>query len=245
MTKPVIKCVGKTDIGLKRTTNEDAYCTALEMGFCLVADGLGGAAAGEVASQMFSDTALEVFSEAVDRIEVEVVGRIKATFRLANERIQNYVRENPTKAGMGCTADLFALSNEGFVIGHIGDSRSYRFRKGQLKQLTKDHSLVQSQIDQGLLSIKDAKNHPMRHVVLRALGTEEDLALDLIKGRVYPEDQFLLCSDGLTTMVDDMVIQNTLSSVYPIEEKAEHLINQALSAGGMDNVTIVLIEAMQ
>ena len=103
---------------------------------------------------------------------------------------------------------------------------------------------MQSQIDQGLLSREDAKHHSMRHIVLRALGTERDLTLDLVKGRVYIEDQFLLCSDGLTTMVDDMVIQNTLSSVYPIEEKAEHLINQALSTGGMDNVTIVLIEVM-
>jgi protein phosphatase len=244
MTKPAIKCVGKTDIGLKRTTNEDAYCTELEIGFCLVADGLGGAAAGEVASRIFSDTAFNVFGGGGDSVEVEVVGRIKATFQLANERIQNYVRENPTKAGMGCTAELFALSNEGFVIGHIGDSRSYRFRNEQLKQLTKDHSLVQSQIDQGFLSLEDAKNHPMRNVVLRALGTEEDLAIDLIKGRVYPRDQFLLCSDGLTTMVDDIVIQNTLSSLYPIEEKAEQLINQALAAGGMDNVTIVIIEIM-
>ena len=244
MTKPAIKCVGKTDRGLKRTTNEDAYCTALEMGFCLVADGLGGAAAGELASRIFSDAAIEVFRGAADGVEVEVIKRVKAAFRLANERIQNHVQQHPADLGMGCTAELFAFSDEGFVVGHVGDSRTYRFRNGQLKQLTKDHSLVQSQIDQGFLSREDAKHHSMRHIVLRALGTERDLTLDLVKGRVYIEDQFLLCSDGLTTMVDDMVIQNTLSSVFPIEEKAEHLINQALSAGGMDNVTIVLIEVM-
>jgi protein phosphatase len=244
MTRPAIKCVGKTDIGLKRTTNEDAYRTALEMGFCLVADGLGGAAAGELASRIFSDAALEVFRGAVDGIEVEVTRRIKDAFQLANERIQNHVQRHPADVGMGCTAELFAFSDEGFVVGHIGDSRTYRFRKGQLKQLTRDHSLVQSQIDQGLLTRDDAKYHPMRHVVLRAVGIEEDFRLDLVKGRVYTEDQFLLCSDGLTTMVDDMVIQNTLSSTYPTEQKVEHLINQALSAGGMDNVTIVLIEVM-
>lgn len=244
MIAPVINCVGQTNVGLKRTTNEDVYRTAPEIGFCLVADGLGGASAGELASQIFSNTAFDVFKEAVNGIEVEVVGRVKAAFRLANERIRDYARQHPTDLGMGCTADLFAFSDEGFVIGHIGDSRTYRFRNEQLKQLTKDHSLIQSQIDQGLLSQEDAKRHPMRHVVLRALGTEEDLMLDLVKGRVYTRDQFLICSDGLTTMVEDFVIRDALSSDLTIKQKAEHLVKQALSAGGTDNITVVIIEVL-
>ena len=132
MTKPAIKCVGKTDIGLKRTTNEDAYCTALEMGFCLVADGLGGAAAGELASRIFSDAASEAFRGAFDGVEVEVTRRVKAAFRLANERIQNHVQQHPADMGMGCTAELFAFQMKDLWSGMLGTVAPTDFAKGNL-----------------------------------------------------------------------------------------------------------------
>jgi protein phosphatase len=143
---------------------------------------------------------------------------------------------------MGCTAELMAFSDQGFVIGHLGDSRTYRFRNGLLKQLTHDHSFIQEQIDKGLIAEENARRHPLRNVILKAVGINESLALDLIRGRTYPEDQFLLCSDGLTDMVEDIIIGRVFNSPIPADKKVEQLIELALSGGGKDNITVVLID---
>jgi protein phosphatase len=237
-----INFAGKTNVGLKRTANEDTFLIKGELGLCLVADGLGGAAAGELASRFFADATVEVFQQATDMIEKNVVERIQNAFRLANERIRNHVEQNPEHKGMGCTAELMALSDQGFVIGHMGDSRAYRFRNGQLKQLTHDHSFIQEQIDKGLIPEENARKHPLRNVILKAVGINESMALDLIRGRTYPEDQFLLCSDGLTDMVEDNTIGEVFDSAIPVNRKVDRLIDLALSGGGKDNVTVVLID---
>ena len=237
-----INFAGKSDVGLKRSANEDTFVIKGELGFCLVADGLGGAAAGELASRFFADAALEIFEQATDMIEKNVVERIQNSFRLANDRIQNHIKRNPSHKGMGCTAELMAFSDQGFVIGHLGDSRSYRFRNGFLKQLTHDHSLVQEQIDKGFIAEEDARKHPLRNVILKAVGINESLALDLIRGRIYPQDQFILCSDGLTDMVEDTTIRRIFQSAIPAEKKVDQFIELALSGGGKDNITVVLIE---
>ena len=237
-----INFTGKTDVGLKRSANEDKFVIKGELGFCLVADGLGGAAAGELASRFFADATVDVFKQATDMIEKNVVERIQNSFRLANDRIQNHVKQNPLHKGMGCTAELMAFSDRGFVIGHLGDSRSYRFRNGLLKQLTHDHSLIQEQIDTGLIAAEDARKHPLRNVILKAVGINESLALDLIRGRIYPEDQFILCSDGLTDMVEDITIGRIFQSAIPADKKVDQLIELALSGGGKDNITVVLID---
>jgi len=129
--------------------------------------------------------------------------------------------------------------DEGFVLGHIGDSRTYRVRKGALKQLTKNHSLVQDQIDHGILTQEQARDHSMKNVIFRAGGVEENLALDLTNGEIYPGDIFLLCSDGLTDMIEDDLILQVLISVGDLSQKAEKLIELANSAGGGDNITVV------
>jgi protein phosphatase len=237
-----INFAGKSDVGLKRSVNEDAFVIKGELGFCLVADGLGGAAAGELASRFFADAAVDIFEQATDMIEKNVVERIQNSFRLANDRILNHVKQNPSHEGMGCTAELMAFSDQGFVIGHLGDSRSYRFRNGLLKQLTHDHSLVQEQIDKGLIAEEDARKHPLRNVILKAVGISESLALDVIRGRIYPEDQFILCSDGLTDMVEDTTIRRIFQSAIPADKKVDQFIELALSGGGKDNITVVLIE---
>ena len=229
-------------MGLKRPKNEDTYRIEPELGLCLVADGLGGEAAGDFASRIFSDTISEVFEHSKNSSEREIVERVQASFRLANENILAHVRKNPHHKGMGCTAELMAFSYEGFVLGHMGDSRTYCLRKGLLKQLTQDHSLVQDQVNKGLLTSEIARKHHLRHVILRAVGINEQLALDLIRGQAYPEDQFLLCSDGLTDMVDDFQIQKTLSSSMTLNQKVDNLIEMALAAGGIDNITVVLVE---
>jgi len=237
---PEINFVGKSDSGLKRTNNEDCFMVRSELGFCLVADGMGGAAAGEIASRIFAETTLELFSSSAGRTEKETIELVQRAFNFANERILSHVKKNPHHKGMGCTAELMAFSDKDFVIGHMGDSRTYCLRDGQLKQLTLDHSLVQNQIEQGLITPAEARNHPLRNVILRAVGIKKKLALDLIRGITFSGDLFLLCSDGLSDMVDDNQIRDILFSTAPLLQKVEKLIESANAAGGYDNITVVL-----
>lgn len=234
----------KSDVGLKRSNNEDAFVLKPELGLFVVADGMGGAASGEVASRIFSDTALEVFSGVSKRSEADTVEAIQKTFQLAHEKILFSSQQNPIHKGMGCTAEVVAFYNNNYVIGHVGDSRTYLFRQGQLRQITRDHSLVQEQIDQGLISTLEARTHSLKHVILRAVGTNETLALDIIKGKSLPGDIFLLCSDGLTDMVEDDVIQQSLAPSLNLDKKVERLIDSAKSAGGYDNITVLLCEVL-
>jgi len=233
---------GKTDVGRKRTHNEDVFTIEPKLGFCLVADGLGGAAAGELASKIFLETALEVFQNATKFTVAEVTNKIQIAFAMANENILKHTQTNPAHKGMGCTAELMAFYEEGFVLGHIGDSRTYRFRNGQFLKLTRDHSLVQEQIDKGLITQENARNHPLRNVINKAVGIDQQIELDLVKSRVSMRDQYLLCSDGLTDMVADDMILKTLKLNMTLNQKVDHLIEMALSAGGGDNISVVLLE---
>ena len=237
-----IEFVGKTDVGLIRGNNEDAFVVNDRASYCLVADGMGGAAAGEMASQIFAQTADEVFSGCMPGSEQEAIDRVQETFRNANDRILAHAVEYPEHQGMGCTAEVLVFTGSGFVVGHMGDSRTYRFRQGILKQLTKDHSLVQDQIDQGIITEEQARTHSMRNVILRAVGVRPSPALDTLRGPVYPGDLFLLCSDGLTDMVEDIQISQVLGLQGDVTLKSEHLVDLAKKAGGKDNITVVLAE---
>jgi protein phosphatase len=232
---------GKTDIGLRRSNNEDVFVTSPELGFCLAADGMGGAAAGDLASSILADTALEVFTQATDRSEKEIAYRVKKTFYFANERMLEHVAQKPNHKGMGCTAELLAFTDGGFIIGHVGDSRTYRFRKGELEQLTQDHTLVQEQVEQGLIPPDTVRNHPFRNIILRAVGQDNELALDLLRGKILPGDLFLLNSDGLTDMIQDDQIREILTTDVDIHRKVDELIESAKDAGGIDNITVVLV----
>lgn len=232
---------GKTDTGIKRENNEDAFSISPEQDFCLAADGMGGAAAGEVASKIFAETAVEIFSDNTNPSEKEVLYRVQKAYSSANEKILEHVVQYPSHRGMGCTAELLAFFDEGFILGHIGDSRTYRFRDGQLEQLTQDHTLVQQQLQEGLISFDQVKNHPMRNVIFRAVGVKEEITIDLLSGKIYPEDLFLLCSDGLTDMIQDDQIQNILCADIDLNHKTERLIESAKTAGGTDNITVVLV----
>ncbi|MCD6272566.1 MAG: Stp1/IreP family PP2C-type Ser/Thr phosphatase [Deltaproteobacteria bacterium] len=231
---------GKSDTGLKRPNNEDAFIIKLESGFCAVADGMGGAAAGELASSIFIETAAEVFLNYKGRSEKKTVELFQKAFSLSNTKILNHTARNPDHKGMGCTAELLAFSEKGFVIGHVGDSRTYLYRNKELEQLTKDHSLVQEQIDQGLIKPEQAMTHPMRNIILRAVGVKEGVAPDILKGENKSGDLFLLCSDGLTDMVADAAILEVLSLPGTLSHKTDKLIESAKSAGGNDNITVVL-----
>mgnify|MGYP006272586129 CR=1 FL=1 len=238
---PKIALSGRTDVGLKRSNNEDAFVVRPEMNFCLVADGMGGAAAGELASRYFAETALELFTKNNHHPgEKELLTIVQRAFTLSNKRILDHVKKKPSHEGMGCTAELMAFFDGGFVLGHMGDSRTYRFRGGELKQLTHDHSLVQNMVDQGMISKEEARTHSHRNVILRAVGIEKNVSLDLIRGKTRPGDLYLMCSDGLTDMVDDHLIQEVLTSDISLPQKVEGFIELAKLAGGSDNITVVL-----
>jgi protein phosphatase len=243
---PKLTSFGKTDKGPKRLQNEDAFVVKSELGICLVADGMGGAAAGELASRIFVETALEVFTKNKAQSEQERRDLVQAAFSSAHQRIQDCVKENPHYRGMGCTAELVVFYNKSCLLGHVGDSRTYLFRNGQLKQLTHDHSLVQDQIDRGLITVADARKHPQRNVILRAVGVDDSVGVDILRGTIVPGDIFLLCSDGLTDMVNDEAIEGVLSSPQSVHQKVEELVELAKSKGGYDNITVILskIEAL-
>ena len=169
---------------------------------------------------------------------------LQQTYEQANVRILAHVTAQPEHRGMGCTAELLLLWNSKFVLGHVGDSRTYLYRKGQLKQLTRDHSLVQDQVDQGIITPQEARTHRLRHVILRAVGTSDTLAVDFLRGNTFPGDLFLLCSDGLTDMVDDNIIQGILALPVDLVQRVERLIESANAAGGHDNVTVILSEVV-
>ena len=239
-----IACSGKSDAGLRRPNNEDALAIDADRGFLAVADGMGGAASGEVASQIFVDTTREIFSAHGSESDEGVSALVQQCFLLANERIFNLAKENADRHGMGCTAELLAFHDGVYMLGHVGDSRTYLFRDGTLRQITKDHSLIQEQIDRGLMTPEEARSHALRHVIVRAVGVNDELAVDLIRGEGRPGDIFLLCSDGLPDMVADQRIQELLALPVGLDEKADSLIEAAKAAGGHDNVTVALCEIL-
>lgn len=233
---------GLSNPGLKRSNNEDAFIINPDPGFCALADGMGGAAAGELASRLFVETAYDVFSKKGELSEQKMIDLVQTVFRLANRKILDNAMENPDHKGMGCTAELLAFYDQNIILGHVGDSRTYLFRGGVLRKLTRDHSLIQEQLEQGLITQDEAKKHSLRHVILRAVGVKDELEIDLIRGKALEGDLFLLCSDGLTDMIDEGPIKEVLLLLPDLPQKAERLIKLANSAGGFDNITVVLCQ---
>ena len=172
----------------------------------------------------------------------ETCAQAEKVFTDSNRRILEHAAKNPDDWGMGCTADLLAFTDGRYVIGHVGDSRVYLLRNTGLSQLTRDHSWVQLQVDQGVLTPPEARIHPRKNIILRAVGTDVSVSPDILEGEALDHDIFLLCSDGLTDMVEDSLIQRILSSAAPLHQKADGLIEAALAAGGSDNVTVVLCQ---
>lgn len=233
----------QTDPGLVRSQNED-ICFASDRRSCyLVADGMGGEAAGQIASRIMMETVESLYANSESRSPTTVKDIIARCFKTANERILAHVEKVPSHTGMGCTADLLVFDDTDFVLGHVGDSRCYRLRERKLEQLSKDHTLVKAQVDLGLISQRQANTHSMQNVILKAVGVTKKLEVDFIHGSVLTGDIFLLCSDGLTGMVDDEKILEIVSYDGPLSLKATMLIDEALYASGKDNITVVLVEA--
>lgn len=233
---------GRTHVGLLRSSNEDAYIAMSEAGVFAVSDGMGGAAAGEIASRYFIEAVQQIFIDHV-LISKEANGAlVEKVFKRANKTILKHGAHNPQDEGLGCTGDLLVFYSTNYVIGHVGDSRVYLAREGHLRQLTRDQSLVQGLVDEGILAPEEARHHPRKNIILQALGTDLSVVPDILKDEVLHHDIFLLCSDGLTDMVDDSIIRNILISPKTLDVKAENLIEAALAGGGRDNVTVVLCE---
>ena len=233
----MVKVYTATDVGRVREVNEDSF-TVIAPETYVVADGMGGHAAGEVASRILVDTAKEL----LDRPEVfysELVLK-KAVLR-ANDAILSQASEVPEYAGMGTTATLFHREGEQGIWAHVGDSRIYLLRGQELCQITRYHSLVEDLVENGSITREEARNHPRKNILTRAVGAEENLLVDTGSLRLQNGDRLLLCSDGLTNMVTDAQIQEILQDGHPMD-KAAVLVQKALEAGGTDNITAIVVE---
>jgi PPM family protein phosphatase len=223
---------GLSHPGRRRRQNEDAFVVAPPL--FAVADGMGGAKAGEIASRLAAAAVREEEGERAD------VGEL---IREANRRVWERARDDASAAGMGTTMTVALVEDGQVTIGHVGDSRAYRLREGVLEQLTEDHSLVAELVRSGRLSPEEAESHPQRSVITRALGTAADVDVDTFVVDAQPGDVFMLCSDGLTTMVgDERIVDVVDANRDDLERAAKQLIADANRSGGEDNVTVVFFE---
>jgi len=222
-----------TDPGRRRRRNEDAY--VLEPPLFAVADGMGGAQAGEIASKLAA-AALED----TDPGTLSGEERVTSLIQEANRRVYERSNADPNASGMGTTITVALVEDAGVTIGHVGDSRAYRYREGSIEQITEDHSLVNELMKSGKLSPQEAETHPQRSVITRALGTDPDVDVDSFQVETQSGDVFLLCSDGLTTMVDDDSILGVLEQHHDdLDRATKSLVSAANRGGGEDNITVI------
>jgi protein phosphatase len=228
----VIEQAYKTDTGRQRHANEDSYFAKPPV--FAVADGMGGAQAGEVASRI----AAGAFEHGVDD-DAPPEGQLKEIAQEANREIHELAQKDSSRAGMGTTLTAALVQGDEVALGHVGDSRAYVLREGELKRLTKDHSLVEELRRQGRLTDEQAEEHPQRSIITRALGPEPDVRVDTMTYPARDGDLFLLCSDGLTTMVSDEEIRDILLETRSLRSAVNKLVEAANGRGGRDNITAV------
>jgi protein phosphatase len=234
-------CAARTDVGIVRSGNEDNYLMLADRGIFIVADGMGGHAAGEVASEM----AVRLISRDLGTVrgvpDEEVAERMRQAIRGANAAIYERTLTEHDKRGMGTTATALVLLPNRFLLGHVGDSRAYRMRDGRFEQLTKDHSYVQEQVDAGLLTPEQARVHPYSNVITRCVGANQDVIPDTYSGDLRVGDVVLLASDGLTGMLEDEHIHKILQAPGGPQDWVDAMINDANRRGGLDNITAIVV----
>ena len=233
MALRIIEQTGRTDVGRQRTANEDSL--AIRPPMFAVADGMGGAKAGEVASAL----AVEAVKNAGDSDE-PVEEQLAAIVRSANRRIYDLAVADESRRGMGTTLTLVKVHDGEISIAHVGDSRAYRMRDSELSQVTRDHSLVAELERSGQITAEAAEHHPQRSIITRALGPEPDVEVDTYTLSGRDGDLFLICSDGLTSMISDDEVTSILRSAASLDEAAEALVLAANQSGGKDNITVIL-----
>ena len=241
---------GLTDVGRVRTNNEDNLTFIEELGVMVLADGMGGYNAGEVASGMavaFVSTELARWLiEARHRLSpTHIAHGIRWCVDRANQSIVTTASNNQQYFGMGTTLVVGVFHEDRLVLGHVGNSRCYRLRAGELSQLTRDHSLLQEQIDAGFLTVEQAATAPGKNLLTRALGAEGPIQVDINEYEVQEGDLYLMCSDGLTDMLSDALISATLQMQEFLPDIASDLVNRANLAGGRDNIAVLLARAGQ
>lgn len=229
-----MKVYSMTDIGRVRQLNEDS-CYQPERGerFCAVADGMGGHNAGEVASAMAVETYAN-YMRGVERITPEALHYAVAR---ANDAVYQASQESPEVSGMGTTFSALAMEGDKAFIAHVGDSRVYLVRRGAIMQVTVDHTLVEEMVLKGIITVREARVHPKRNIITRALGTEPRVEIDMLQLDLKPGDVFFLCSDGLTNHVPEREILRAAQGNMSWREKLRHLVGIALENGGQDNIT--------
>ena len=248
-----IRSYGTTDVGRKRTNNEDAYAIRPDRGLYVVADGMGGHSSGEVAAQLAVGEILAFFENgtlsedstwpyAYDETLSFAANKLLTAVALANEKIQTYAAQHPESRGMGTTVVAVLVNGDRLVVGHVGDSRAYLHSRETFRLLTHDHSWVGEQVRQGFLTEAEAVNHPFRNVITKALGTREQAQADLLDLTLEVGERLLLCSDGLNSMVRDEEIREVLDRGLDLEASCQALVALANERGGEDNVTVVMLE---
>ncbi len=234
-----------SDIGVVRTANQDSLFISNDpsLRLYIIADGMGGHKAGELASSM----AVDSIAAYLDRVkqtltsEVKVQNAVVESISIANEAIFSRSSEDPDCSGMGTTVTMaFAFKNK-IIIGHVGDSRAYILRDGGIAQLTEDHSLVNQLIREGKITRQDAVNHPQRNVITRAVGTSEDIEVDTLILKPAKDDIIILCSDGLSNMVGDIELLSIFADRDDLQKACNMAIELAKDNGGTDNITVIAI----
>jgi len=256
-----ISGAGLSDVGRKRKSNEDSFAISEDGTLLVVADGMGGHAAGEVASRLAVESIERHISGSDPRKEPTIPAsfrspsggeaglpaparRVLNAIRLANQEIVRSVRKDSSMRGMGTTVVIAHIHGKRAYIGSVGDSRAYLVRDGSLRQLTSDHTLVNEQVRAGALSTQEARRHPARNILTRAVGSQEEVEPDLIEEDLRPGDLLLLCSDGLTTMVEDgEILKTVLANKDDPAAGCRALVELANDRGGDDNVTVILARA--
>src|SRR3954447_14243789 len=233
MALRIVEQAGRTDVGRQRTANEDSL--AVRPPLFAVADGMGGAKAGEVASAVAVE-AVESATESGESTETELANIV----RQANRRIYDLAVADESRRGMGTTLTLAKVHGDEVSLAHVGDSRAYRLRDGELEQLTRDHSLVAELERSGQITPEAAEHHPQRSIITRALGPEPEVEVDTYTLAGRDGDVFLICSDGLTSMISDDELRSILRSSDGLEDAAESLVRAANQSGGKDNITGIL-----
>jgi len=225
----------RTDVGRGRPENEDSHLVDPDDGLYAVADGMGGHRAGEVAS-----------ATAIDALKTAYLGgqRLDEAVTAANVAVFAKAAEDAALRGMGTTLTAIALQDSTALLGHVGDSRAYLMRNGAVTQVTEDHSLVEQLVREGRLSPEEAQNHPQRAIITRALGIDPDVQVDTYRVDLKPGDRLMICSDGLTNMLSDDTIAQTLRRHADPQQAADTLVDMANQAGGDDNITVILLDAL-
>lgn len=246
-----IKACGLSDVGLTRAHNEDYFEIDPQHRLYVVADGMGGHSHGEVAAQIAVNAIREFVAKSSDRDITWPFGMdaqlsrhsnlLKMAVRIAHDHVLRAISKDGSLYGMGTTVVGLLLSGYNAAVAHVGDSRAYRLRNGRLEQLTQDHTWVNEQVVAGFLSKEQARSHPLKNVVTRALGGESEVLVDVRELEILAGDLYLLCSDGLTGMLSDNDIRDRLSTGRGLHEICRTLINDSNSRGGIDNVTVVLL----